>query len=75
MSTSLTERGFVIGKVANDPTKRKAYYATFEKIVTDELPIVFINQVPYHTGSSQKLGNVPTTIWGPLSPYDEVYFK
>jgi peptide/nickel transport system substrate-binding protein len=58
-----------------DPTKRKAYYATFEKIVTDELPIVFINQVPYHTASSKKLANVPNTIWGPLSPYDEVYFK
>lgn len=58
-----------------DPTKRKAYYATFEKIVTDEAPIVFINQVPYHTATSKKLGNVPTTIWGPVSPYDEVYFK
>ncbi|MGK6306028.1 ABC transporter substrate-binding protein [Variovorax sp. DT-64] len=58
-----------------DPTKRKAYYATFEKIVTDELPIVFINQVPYHTVASKKLGNVPATIWGPMSPYDEVYFK
>ena len=58
-----------------DPTKRKAYYAAFEKIVTDELPIVFINQVPYHTASSKKLGNIPSTIWGPLSPYDEIYFK
>lgn len=58
-----------------DPTKRKAYYATFEKIVTDELPIVFINQVPYHTASSKKLANVPATIWGPAAPYDEVYFK
>jgi peptide/nickel transport system substrate-binding protein len=58
-----------------DPTKRKAYYATFEKIVTDELPIVFINQVPYHTAASKKLANVPVTIWGPMSPYDEVYFK
>ncbi|MBU1358164.1 MAG: ABC transporter substrate-binding protein [Gammaproteobacteria bacterium] len=58
-----------------DPTKRKAYYATFEKIVTDELPIYFINQVPYHTAFSKKLGNTPTTIWGPMSPYDEIYFK
>jgi peptide/nickel transport system substrate-binding protein len=31
-----------------DATKRKAYYATFQKIVTDELPIEFINVVPYH---------------------------
>ncbi len=58
-----------------DATQRKAYYATFQKIVTDDLPIEFINQVPYHTVASKKVGNVPTTIWGPLSPMDEVYFK
>jgi peptide/nickel transport system substrate-binding protein len=58
-----------------DPTKRKAYYAAFQKIVTDELPIDYINVVPYHTASSKKIGNVPLSIWGPLSPYDEVYFK
>lgn len=58
-----------------DPTKRRAYYATFQKIVTDELPIHFINNTPYHTASSKKVMNVPTTIWGPASPYDEVYFK
>lgn len=60
---------------ALDPTKRKAYYATFEKIVTDELPVQFINVVPYHTAASNKVGNLPTTIWGPLSPYDEVFLK
>ncbi len=58
-----------------DPVKRKAYYATFQKIVTDELPIDFINVVPYHTVANKKVGNVPTTIWGPMSPYDEVYIK
>ncbi len=58
-----------------DLAKRKADYAAFQKIVTDELPIDFINIVPYHTVASKKLGNLPTSIWGPLSPYDEVYFK
>ena len=58
-----------------DPVKRKAYYATFQKLVTDDVPIVFLNVVPYHTAASKKLGNLPTTIWGPLSPYDEVYFR
>jgi peptide/nickel transport system substrate-binding protein len=58
-----------------DPTKRKAYYATFQKIVTDELPIDFINVVPYHTAALRTVGNVPTSIWGPMSPYDEVYLK
>ncbi len=58
-----------------DPTKRKAYYATFQKIVTDELTIDFINVVPYHTAALRTVGNVPTSIWGPMSPYDEVYLK
>lgn len=58
-----------------DATQRKAYYATFQKIVTEDLPIAFVNIVPYHTVTSKKLGNVPTTIWGPMSPYDEVYLK
>ncbi|WP_370552851.1 ABC transporter substrate-binding protein [Cupriavidus basilensis] len=58
-----------------DATKRRAYYATFQKIVTDDLPIFYINTTPYHTVASKKLGNLPTTIWGPASPLDEVYFK
>jgi peptide/nickel transport system substrate-binding protein len=58
-----------------DPTKRKAYYATFQKIVTEDLPIDYINVIPYHTAASKKLVNVPTSIWGPMSPYDEVSFK
>jgi peptide/nickel transport system substrate-binding protein len=59
----------------SDPEKRKAAYAEFQKIVTDELPINFINVVPYHTVSRKNVGNVPTSIWGPLSPYDEVYLR
>ncbi|ABM59994.1 extracellular solute-binding protein, family 5 [Verminephrobacter eiseniae EF01-2] len=58
-----------------DPAQRKAHYAAFQKIVTDELPILFINQVPYHTITSKKLAQVPTSIWGPMSPLDEVYYK
>ena len=58
-----------------DATKRKAYYATFQKIVTDELPIDFINVTPYHTAASKKVVNVPTTIWGVMSPMDEVSLK
>jgi peptide/nickel transport system substrate-binding protein len=58
-----------------DPVKRKAYYATFQKIVTDEVPIAFINVLPYHTAFSKKIDGLPTSIWGPMSPYDEVSFK
>jgi len=58
-----------------DPVKRKAYYATFQKIVTDDLPIDFINTVPARTATSKKVGNVPTSIWGLMSPWDEVTLK
>jgi peptide/nickel transport system substrate-binding protein len=58
-----------------NPEKRKAAYAEFQKIVTDELPIAFLNVVPYHTAASSKLGKLPDSIWGTLAPYDEVYFK
>ncbi|MFP5406246.1 MAG: ABC transporter substrate-binding protein, partial [Gammaproteobacteria bacterium] len=58
-----------------DPAKRKADYAAFQKIVTDELPIEFIDEVPFHTITGKKVGNVPTSIWGPMSPYDDVYLQ
>lgn len=58
-----------------DPVRRKAYYVAFQKMVTEDVPIHFINQVPYHTVMSKKLGNMPTSIWGPLSPYDEIFYK
>jgi len=58
-----------------DPVKRKAYYAAFQKIVTDDLPIAFINTVPTRTATSKNVGNVPISIWGLMSPWDEVYLK
>ena len=54
---------------------RKAYYAAFQKIVADDVPIVFINSVPYRTAASKRLAAVPQGIWGPLSPFDEIHFR
>ena len=58
-----------------DPVKRKAYYATFEKIVTDDLPVNFLYVVPYHTAASKRVVNVPMSIWGVMSPMDDVSLK
>ena len=60
---------------AMDPAKRKAEYAQFQKIVTDDVPIVFLNLTPFFMASTKNVGNVPTSIWGPASPMDEVYLK
>lgn len=58
-----------------EPTRRKAYYSTFQKIVVDDMPIHFLNVSPYNTVYNKKLGNVPTTIWGMLSPMDDVFLR
>ncbi|WP_169566311.1 ABC transporter substrate-binding protein [Sneathiella limimaris] len=59
-----------------DQAKRIALYQQAQKIIVDEAPQVFINTLPYHTAyNATKLGNPPLTIWGAMSPLDEVYFK
>lgn len=58
-----------------NPEKRKALYAEFQKIVAQDLPIYWINSLPYHTAHSSKLGNPPTGIWGAMHPMDRVYWK
>lgn len=57
-----------------DPEKRKALYAEFQQIVAEELPIYWINAAPYHTAYDKRLGNPPLSIWGAMSPLDEVYW-
>lgn len=54
------------------PDKRKAMYSEFQKIVVSDAPIYFINAVPYYNAFSKGLSNLPTTIWGMMSPLDEI---
>ena len=34
-----------------------------------------MNVVPYHTAAGKRVGNVPATIWGPMSPMDDVFLR
>jgi peptide/nickel transport system substrate-binding protein len=54
------------------PDKRKAMYSEFQKIVVSDAPIYFVNAVPYYNAFSKGLSNLPTTIWGMMSPLDEL---
>ena len=54
------------------PEKRKAMYSDFQKIVVADAPIYFINAAPYYNAFSKGLSNLPTTIWGVMSPLDEI---
>lgn len=58
-----------------DEAKRKALYAEFQKIVVDDAPIAYINVIPYHTVYNKGLGHIPETIWGTMSPLDELYWE
>jgi peptide/nickel transport system substrate-binding protein len=55
-----------------DMDKRKALYAEFQQIVAGDLPVYWINALPYHTAYNKKLQNVPTGIWSTMHPIDTV---
>ncbi|WP_251863728.1 ABC transporter substrate-binding protein [Achromobacter sp. Marseille-Q4962] len=61
--------------VETDEARRKALYAEFQKIVTEDLPIDFLTVIPYHTLYSRKVHGLPDGIWGLLSPLDETYIQ
>lgn len=56
------------------PEKRKALYSEFQKSVVSDVPIFFINATPYYNAFSKGLAGLPTTIWGMMSPLDELYW-
>ena len=57
-----------------DEGKRKALYQQFQAIVVADAPIHFINVVPYYTAANKGLGGLPLTIWGAMSPMDELHW-
>ncbi|MYN14244.1 ABC transporter substrate-binding protein [Pusillimonas sp. TS35] len=58
-----------------DFNKRKELYGEFQKIVTNELPLIWTNEEPLFTIYDANLVNVPSTVWGPLGPWDEMRWK
>jgi peptide/nickel transport system substrate-binding protein len=57
-----------------DVGKRRALYAEFQRIVVDDAPIFFIDEVPYRSVFNKGEADPPETIWGPFSPYDGLYW-
>ncbi|MBW2062979.1 MAG: ABC transporter substrate-binding protein, partial [Deltaproteobacteria bacterium] len=55
--------------------KRKALYVEFQKIVTDELPLIFIHELASFTFLNKELMGWPTGIWGLMGPGDGLYWK
>lgn len=61
--------------VETDQEKRKALYQEFQQIVAADVPIYWLNSLPYHTGYHEGLGGLPTSIWGPMHPLDNVFWE
>ncbi len=61
--------------IEQDPTKRAALYAEFQHLVAEDLPVYWINALPYHTAYDNRLGGVPKGIWGAMHPMDQVFWK
>lgn len=57
-----------------DQEKRKALYAEFQKIITEDVPLHFLHVVPYYTVHSKKLGGLPEGIWGSMAPFDRAHW-
>ncbi|MCW1931587.1 ABC transporter substrate-binding protein [Pararhodobacter zhoushanensis] len=53
---------------------RKALYGQFQDIVGEELPVYWINALPYHNVFDDRIGNPPLSIWGMMQAMDEVYW-
>lgn len=58
-----------------NPQKRKALYAEFQKIVVDELPVLWLYKTPYMTIHHRDLAGMGDSIWGVMSPLDRVFFR
>lgn len=59
--------------VETDKTKRAELYRQAQALIVDDVPLAFINELPYHTVYNKKVGNAPVSIWGPMAPMDTVF--
>jgi len=57
-----------------DTDARASLYQEFQQIVGEELPVYWINALPYHHAFDDRLGNPPLTIWGMMQSLDQVYW-
>ncbi|MBW1925476.1 MAG: ABC transporter substrate-binding protein [Deltaproteobacteria bacterium] len=61
--------------VEMDFEKRKALYARFQQILTEDLPLIWTHEAPYKTIYHKDLRNVVRGIWGSMTPADSTYWK
>lgn len=56
-----------------DPERRRELYLELQEILTEDLPLYPVYALPYHTITSNEVGNPPRGIWATVAPLDQVY--
>lgn len=67
------DEALAIAGTALNQNDRVAAYKQFQKIVSDELPLLPLVTAPTVTVHRKSVKNVPIHGWGALSPWDEIY--
>lgn len=67
----------ILNKAASemDFQKRRALYVEFQKIITQDLPMYFLDEPALLTIYHRDLRNIPESIWGVMAPIDKLYWK
>ncbi|MFO1330188.1 MAG: ABC transporter substrate-binding protein [Rubrivivax sp.] len=61
--------------VERDEGKRRALYAEFQRILSQDVPVAFTHVWSRKLVVRHELADVPEGIWGGAVPYDQVHFK
>lgn len=67
----------ILGQAAGemDKDRRKALYSQFQQVLADDIPVLWLNMMPYHTVYNSNLRNPPVSIWGIHAPLDTLYWE
>lgn len=58
--------------IEQDPKMRTNLYQQAQHKIVDDAPLVFLNEMPYHTIYRKNIVSPPLTIWGAMAPMDRV---
>ncbi|MEP3245551.1 MAG: ABC transporter substrate-binding protein [Sneathiella sp.] len=56
-----------------DQSERRKLYGDFQKLMVEELPLIYLTEEKFTTGYHNYVKNVPLGPWGALGPWDNMY--
>lgn len=74
-SNPQVDRLFHQAGMENNTKKRYALYAQVQKLLVEQLPVYWIDEIPFSTVYHRGLADTPQTIWGAMGPFDKVYWR